>query len=241
MEKKAKDGDFFKACDDAIASDMAPGGAACDASKCPVSDDVPLFKKVPRGRKVNSEFETAVMGKLLYVTVVNARDMTKRKVMPLSPEDQRNRVKVDAAKAAEKGPCGLVNYTCFSFATCDKGCCCFAAEFLSIVANITHSYAVIRKAAEATKKEWMETAKAKGTSCGRGLEKNTFSDKWIRSFLDRFNLSRQRITATIKADRPMPDEVQGIMAAVQAEIVKDGFEPCDILCVVKRRVAAQSC
>lgn len=78
----------------------------------------------------------------------------------------------------------------------------------------------------------METAKAKGASCGRGLEKNTFSDKWIRSFLDRFNLSRQRITATIKADRPMPDEVQGIMAAVQAEIVKDGFEPCDILCVV---------
>ena len=97
------------------------------------------------------------------------------------------------------------------------------------MANITHSYAVIRKAAEATKKEWKDAAEAAGVAFDAGILKNTFSNKWIRNFLQRFNLSRQRITASIKAGRPPPDEVQGVMAALQVEIVKEGFEPCDIL------------
>ena len=122
MEKKAKDGDFFEACGAAVMSDDEPGGtAASDATSHPASSVKSLFKKVRRGRKPNENFETAVMGKLLFVTVVNAREVARRKMTPLSPDDQRNRVKLEAAKRAEKGghtihfPTTLL--TCFLYGT----------------------------------------------------------------------------------------------------------------------------
>lgn len=115
--------------------------------------------------------------------------------------------------------------TCFFTSFCKY----FADAFLGILVNITHSYAVIRRAATDTQKEWLAAAAAKGTACDRSVAKNKFSDKWIRNFLTRFNLSRQRITAAIKGNRPPEKEVQDIMAAIQVFIVKEGFEPCDIL------------
>jgi hypothetical protein len=65
------------------------------------------------------------------------------------------------------------------------------------------------------------------------IAKCKFSNKWIRRFLDRFRLSRQRITATIKAKRPPEGDVQLIMAGIQAEFAKHGLEICDILCVME--------
>ena len=99
MEKKAIKGDFFDACGAAVMSHDEPGGTAASH---PAPNAKSLFK-VRRGRKPNDNFETAVMGKLLFVTVVNAREVSRRKMTPLSLDDQRNRVKVDAAKKAERG------------------------------------------------------------------------------------------------------------------------------------------
>lgn len=228
MERRAERAGFFAACDgrDVNATAASADGARAGSAE---SSAAPLFSKVKRGRKVNEQFETDVIGKLLYVTIVSVRDTVRRKAIPLSSNDSRIRAKIDAAKEAEKGrfcmnrvvsDCCSHLYSCYSVV---------AGNFLAILNNITHSYGVIRRAAQETKKEWLKTAASNGISCDPTVAKCKFSDKWIRNFLDRFNLTRQRITATIKSGRPLDAEVQEIMAALQAEITKHGFETCDVL------------
>ncbi len=90
-----------------------------------------------------------------------------------------------------------------------------------------HSYSVIRRAAEEVKQEIIAAAAASGEKLSSGFLKLKFSDHWIKSFLKRFRLSRQRITSKLKANRPEPEEVQRVMAAMQKALLKFGL--CDIL------------
>ena len=91
-----------------------------------------------------------------------------------------------------------------------------------------HSYDVIRRAAEESQREWIAAADAKGVACDKNVRRLKFSDCWVKSFLGRFNLSRQRITSTLKANRPPPAEVQRVMADIQRVLVDMGFALCDI-------------
>jgi hypothetical protein len=235
MEKRAERAGFFAACDASSAAAERVDGTDVDAAAASTkgvragateSSAAPLFAKVKRGRKVNEQFETDVIGKLLYVTIVSVHDTAKRKAIPLSFNDSRIRAKVDSAKEAEKGIAQRLCVVPYRF---PRPQFVVVGDFLAILANITHSYGAIRRAAQDTKKEWLAIAVSKGTPCDPTVAKCKFSDKWIRNFLNRFNLTRQRITATIKAGRPLDGEVQEIMAALQAEMKKHGFETCDVL------------
>lgn len=112
MEKRAERAGFFAACDASSAVKERVGDRDADATAASAdgvragtteSSAAPLFAKVKRGRKVNEQFETDVIGKLLYVTIVSVHDTVKRKAIPLSFNDSRIRAKVDSAKEAEKG------------------------------------------------------------------------------------------------------------------------------------------
>lgn len=103
-----------------------------------------------------------------------------------------------------------------------------AEEFQEVIAaNVMHNYAVIRRAAEDTKAEWLASAKAPALDMKR-LKKLTFSDFWVHSFIKRLNFSRQRITSAIKANRPVPFDVQRIMADIQRLLLSMGFTLSEI-------------
>ena len=106
---------------------------------------------------------------------------------------------------------------------------CLVDEFVAIVANVMHNYKVIQRAAEETKAEYIAAAAAKDEKLSKGFLRLKFSNCWVQSFLKRFRLSRQRITSILKANRPLPEEVQRIMADIQAHLTTLGLELCDIL------------
>jgi len=94
------------------------------------------------------------------------------------------------------------------------------------LANVLYSYAIVREAAEATRRaplaEW-----ASGTAEGELVAKMKFSNKWVQGVLRRHGYRRRRVTATLKADRPDEAAVRARMAELQKVISGsvEGEEP----------------
>ena len=90
-----------------------------------------------------------------------------------------------------------------------------------VVANICHSYAVIKCAAIAVQAlpEWKDNQRVQAL---------TFSAPWICDFLRRSTLRRRRITATEKKVPPK-EEIQNRMAEIQARIASGAFAPDEII------------
>ena len=125
LDKKAKNRGFLDACDKAVAGDVDTvdsGGSAGQAA--------PIFENVARGRKINTQFDAEVMGKLIYVTIVTASDTAKRTIK-LSADDSRIRAKVDAVKAAEKGEGTAARLIIISSSGMKSSHCCISRRAFS--------------------------------------------------------------------------------------------------------------
>ena len=92
-----------------------------------------------------------------------------------------------------------------------------------------HNYAVIQRAANETKAETIAEATASHKTLSQSFMRLRFSNSWVQSFLKRFRLSRQRITSALKANRPLPEEVQRTMSMIQMAIKDLGLDVCDVL------------
>ena len=156
-------------------------------------------EKTPRGRKINDNFEAGVFNRLVWVTITKAKKDADDATV--------NRLSPDDQRNPEK------------FAAAKRQA---KESFAELTENIIHSYEVIRLAAIATQAsaEWVADA---------AIQKLKFSNKWIQLLLKRYNLSRQKITTTSKADRPSPEDVQATMAIIQKCLIDEGFELCDII------------
>jgi hypothetical protein len=88
-------------------------------------------------------------------------------------------------------------------------------ESLAKIANVTHSYAVIREAARLTRNSlpWKNET---------GLMKLKFSNNWVQGFLRRAGLRRRRTTTTAKAKPPVSD-IRKRMSEIQTTISSGGF------------------
>jgi hypothetical protein len=92
-------------------------------------------------------------------------------------------------------------------------------ETASVIANIAHSYHIIRMAAQT----------AQGSPKWKGDEriaKLKFTDPWVVGFLRRTSLRRRRVTTSNK-NTPPPDVVRATMRSIQDVIIKEGYEPDD--------------
>ncbi len=83
-------------------------------------------------------------------------------------------------------------------------------EQASVVANVAHSYEIVKLAAETTRKKepWATDAK---------IMKLKFSNKWVKGFLRRLTLRRRRNTSNDKV-LPLPHVVAARMKEIQAVI-----------------------
>lgn len=88
-----------------------------------------------------------------------------------------------------------------------------------VVANVAHSYDVIRRAA-------LDVQKQPGWS--QAVQNLKISDGWISLWLKRQVLRRRRVTAADK-QRPPVDEVQAHMQAIQQRITAGGYTLDDII------------
>ena len=156
-------------------------------------------EKTPRGRKINNKFEASVFARLVWVTVTKAKTDADASTVNRLTPDDRRNPVKFAAAQRQQ-----------------------KESFAELSENIIHSYEVIRMAAGDTQAsaEWASDA---------GVQKLKFSNKWIQLLLKRYNLSRQKITTTSKADRPSPEDVQATMVVIQKFLMDEGFELCDII------------
>jgi hypothetical protein len=88
-------------------------------------------------------------------------------------------------------------------------------ESIKLKSNITHSYDIVRMAAQETQKKlhWMDDEKVQGLK---------FSNKWVRGFLLRDKFSRKKVTTEVK-NPPSEAEVRRIMKDRQDSIVDNLF------------------
>ncbi len=96
-----------------------------------------------------------------------------------------------------------------------------AAKHAHIVANVAHSYLVIKQAAQMARQlpQFAEN---------ETVQNLKFSNKWVVAFLQRCALRRRRVTATEKELPPVP-VVRERMAEIQSLIKDNNFLPVDVI------------
>ena len=172
------------------------------------------------------KFITSTTLPITDFTVVESINAAKlRGATRLAPGDKMNVTKRAAAQKGDPSLASLAFHTPCVILLAIRN----ADEFVAVVANVMHNYAVIQRAANDTKAEVIAEAAAKKEVLTKSFLELKFSSGWVKGFLKRFRLSRQRITSALKANRPLPEEVQRTMADIQKRITALGLELRDIL------------
>jgi hypothetical protein len=85
---------------------------------------------------------------------------------------------------------------------------------IRIIINVTYSYAIIGSAARSVegRQRWVQQATVSSVQ---------FTDKWVKSFLNRGGLTRRKITRVDK-DVPGDDEIAQILSVRQALLLANG-------------------
>lgn len=105
-------------------------------------------------------------------------------------------------------------------------------KVFATVANVTYNYDQVRKAARAAYEAWAPTAPAAERERASKLR---WTDRWVKTFLFRFNLARHRITRKDKV-RPSGDEIKGFFDDLRALMTEMGVTAADLynMCVAVR-------